>query len=71
MAEPQKNNKQKTSFLRSVKLVAWSFLGIRSRAGYQDDLAKVNPMHVVLVGLMGALLLVLGLITLATWVVSK
>ena len=71
MSEPQKKNKQKTSFWRSIKLVAWSFLGIRSRAGYQDDLAKVNPMHVVLVGLMGALLLVLGLISLATWVVAK
>ena len=71
MSEPQKKNKQKTSFWRSVKLVAWSFLGIRSRAGYQDDLAKVNPMHVVFVGLMGALLLVLCLITLATWVVAK
>ena len=71
MSEPQKKNKQKTSFWRSIKLVAWSFLGIRSRAGYQDDLAKVNPVHVVLVGLMGALLLVLGLITLATWVVAK
>ncbi len=59
------------SWLRSVKLVAWSFLGIRSRAGYQDDLAKVNPMHVVAVGLVGALLLVLGLIGLASWVVSK
>ena len=71
MAEQQKESARKTSFLRSIKLVAWSFLGIRSRAGYQDDLAKVNPMHVVLVGLMGALLLVLGLITLATWVVGK
>jgi hypothetical protein len=71
MVDSQKISKQKTSFLRSVKLVAWSFLGIRSRAGYQDDLAKVNPMHVVLVGLIGALLLVLGLITLATWVVAK
>ena len=71
MAEQQKESARKTSFLRSIKLVAWSFLGIRSRAGYQDDLAKVNPMHVVLVGLMGALLVVLGLITLATWVVAK
>jgi hypothetical protein len=71
MADSQKISEQKTSFWRSVKLVAWSFLGIRSRAGYQDDLAKVNPMHVVLVGLIGALLLVLGLITLATWVVAK
>ena len=59
------------SWWRSVKLVAWSFLGIRSRAGYQDDLAKVNPMHVVAVGLVGALLLVLGLIGLASWVVGK
>ena len=59
------------SLLHSVKLVAWSFLGIRSRAGYQEDLARVNPMHVVAVGLVGALLLVLGLILLASWVVGK
>lgn len=62
---------QSTSWLHSIKLVAWSFLGIRSRAGYQDDLAKVNPMHVVAVGLAGALLLVFGLIGLANWVVGK
>ena len=59
-----------TSFLRSVKLVAWSFLGIRSNKGYRDDLAKVNPMHVVLVGLVAAVLLVVGLISLAKWVVA-
>jgi len=60
-----------TSFLRSVKLVAWSFLGIRSSKGYRDDLSKVNPMHVVLVGLIGALLLVLMLIGLVKWVVGS
>ena len=60
-----------SSLLHSVKLVAWSFLGIRSRAGYQEDLARVNPMHVLAVGLVAALLLVLGLILLATWVVGK
>ncbi len=65
------NKVPSASWWRSVKLVAWSFLGIRSRAGYQDDLAKVNPMHVVAVGLAGALLLVLALIGLASWVVSK
>ena len=59
------------SFWRSVKLVAWSFLGIRSRSGYEEDLAKVNPMHVVAVGLVGGLTLVMGLIGLATWVVGK
>lgn len=56
---------------RSVKLVAWSFLGIRSKAAYQDDLAKVNPLHVVAVGLVGVLALVVGLIGLVNWVVAK
>jgi hypothetical protein len=59
------------SVWRSVKLVAWSFLGIRSNRAYQEDLAKVNPMHVVLVGLVAVLLLVVGLITLVNWVVAK
>lgn len=59
------------SMLRSIKLVAWSFLGIRSNRAYQEDLAKVNPMHVVVVGLLGALLMVVGLIALVNWVVAK
>jgi amino acid transporter len=59
------------SFWRSIKLVAWSFFGIRSSSQYQQDLAKVNPMHVVLVGIVAALLLVVGLITLVHWVVAK
>jgi hypothetical protein len=62
---------QKASFLRSVKLVAWSLLGIRSRKGYQEDLAKVNPLHVLLVGLVAVLLLVLALIGLVNWVVAS
>jgi hypothetical protein len=62
---------QKTSFARSVKLVAWSMLGIRSRKGYQDDLARVNPVHVVLVGFVAVLLLVVSLIALVNWVVAK
>ncbi len=56
------------SFLHSLKLVAWSFAGIRSHKGYQDDLAKVNPIHVVLVGFVSVLLIVVGLIALVNWV---
>jgi hypothetical protein len=61
----------KPSFLRSVKLVAWSFFGVRSQKGYRDDLAKVNPLHVVLVGLVAVALLVVGLISLAKWAVAS
>lgn len=61
----------RASFLHSMKLVAWSFVGIRSRQGYQEDLSKVNPLHVVLVGFISVLVTVLGLIGLVHWVVTK
>ena len=68
---PQGGDEKSGSLLRSMKLVAWSMLGIRSRKGYQDDLAKVNPVHVLLVGLVSVLLLVVALIGLVNWVVAK
>lgn len=68
---PERAAHNKTSLLRSVKLVAWSLLGIRSRQGYQDDLARVNPVHVLLVGFVAVLLLVVSLIGLVNWVVAS
>ena len=59
------------SVWRSVKLVAWSFLGVRSNTEYQQDLAKVSPLHVVAVGLVAVLMLVVGLVILVNWVVAK
>ena len=59
------------SLLRSLKTVAWSFIGIRSRAGFEEDAAKVNPLHVLLAGVISVLFLVVSLIGLATWVVGK
>ena len=46
-------------------------LGIRSNKGYREDLAKVNPLHVVVVGLVSVLGLVIGLVALVNWVVAK
>ena len=59
------------SIWRSVKLVAWSFLGIRSKSAYQEDLSKVNPLHVVGVAIVGVMLLIVGLIVLVNWVVAQ
>lgn len=61
----------RTSLLRSMRTVAWSFIGIRSHAGLQEDMVKVNPLHVLLAGVMLVLVLVVSLIGLATWVVGK
>ncbi len=59
------------SFGRSLKTVAWSFLGIRKGAEFQQDLARVNPMHIILVGFVAVLMLVVGLMVLVNWVVAK
>ena len=56
--------------LRSVKAVAWAFLGIRKNSEYQQDLGKLNPLHVVAVALVGVALFVGGLIVLVNWVVK-
>ena len=61
----------KATFLRSLSLIAWSFLGIRSRKGYQEDLSRVNPLHVVFAGIAGVFVLIFGLIVLVNWVVAK
>jgi hypothetical protein len=52
-------------------MVALSFLGIRRNSGFQDDMAKVSPFHVIAVGIAGAFIFVVGLIVLVNWVVAK
>lgn len=59
------------SFWRTVKAVAWSFLGVRRNSDFQDDVAKINPFHIIAVGVAGALLFVGSLIALVNWVVAK
>ena len=70
MSKATVNADARSSLLRSVKLVAWSFLGIRSKSAYQEDFSKVNPLHVLAVALVGVLLLIAGLISVVNWVVA-
>lgn len=57
------------SILGTVRAVLWGFLGIRRNADYQKDIASLNPIHIIGVGLVMALLFVLGLIALVHWIV--
>jgi hypothetical protein len=56
------------SLLRTVKAVAWSFVGIRKNSEYQEDLGKLNPFHIIVVALLAVALFVVGLIVLVNWV---
>ncbi len=57
------------SLLRTIRAVAWSLIGLRKGSEYQQDLQKINPLHVIGVGLAAIFLLVLGLIAVVNWVV--
>jgi hypothetical protein len=60
---------RKGSIVGTVKAVLWGFLGVRRQADYQKDIASLNPIHIIVVGVIMALLFVGGLIALVNWVV--
>ncbi|WP_375212661.1 DUF2970 domain-containing protein [Aquabacterium sp.] len=62
---------RKGSFLQTLKAVAWSFFGVRKSSGYAEDVARINPVHVIVAGLLAALLFVLGLVWLVQWIVGS
>ena len=63
--------RRKSSLFRTVKAVMWSFVGLRARGDYEEDVAQLNPLHIVAAGLVGVFVFVGSLILLATWVVAK
>lgn len=62
------NEPDKPSFWRSMRMVGWGFLGIRKRSAYQQDLAQVNPLYLIVAALVGVLVFVLVLLGIASWV---
>jgi hypothetical protein len=70
MVTPAPGTPQSGSFWLTLKAVAWALLGIRKREGYESDLQKINPVHLLVVGLVAVLLLVVGLMLLVRWVVA-
>ena len=62
---------RKGSLRRTVLAVVWSFLGIRRRADYAKDVEQLNPIHVIVAGIVGAALFVIVLVLLVRWVVGS
>ncbi len=62
-------HRRKGSILGTVKAILWGFLGVRRNTDYQKDIASLNPIHIIVVGIVMAMLFVLGLIVLVNWVV--
>lgn len=61
-------HQRRASLWVTIKAVLWGFIGVRRRSDFQDDVARLNPLHLMAVGVAMALLFVLGLILLVNWV---
>ena len=59
------------SFLQTMRAVAWSFFGVRRGKDYEKDVAQLNPVHVVIAGVLGALVFVLLIVLLVQWVIGS
>jgi len=59
------------SFTQTLCAVAWSFFGVRRSVNFEQDVQKLNPVHVVVAGVLGAALFVVVLVLLVRWVVGS
>ena len=62
---------RKGSFLQTMRAVGWSFFGVRKSSDYEKDVSQLNPVHVVIAGVIGAFVLIAVLVTVVNWVLSS
>jgi hypothetical protein len=63
--------RRKGSFLNTMRAVAWSFFGVRKSADYAKDVEQLNPLHLVIAGVVAAVLFIVVLVLLVNWVLSS
>jgi hypothetical protein len=63
--------RRKGSFAQSMKAVAWSFFGVRRSSDYERDVGNLNPVHVVIAGVLAVLIFIGVLVGVVRWVVGS
>ncbi|MBL0719202.1 DUF2970 domain-containing protein [Piscinibacter sp. Jin2] len=59
------------SFVQTAKAVAWSFFGVRRSKDQEQDLSTINPLHVIVAGIVGGLIFVIALVVLVRAIVGS
>jgi hypothetical protein len=62
---------RKPSLWVTLNAVLWGFLGVRRGSDYQKDIARLNPVHLLVVGVVLAFVFVGVLMLVVKWVVSS
>ncbi|HEY0821505.1 MAG TPA: DUF2970 domain-containing protein [Rhizobacter sp.] len=63
--------KRKGSFGQTLRAVGWSFFGVRKSAEHEKDMAQLNPVHVIIAGVIAAVVFIAALVLIVRWVLSS
>jgi len=58
------------SFWQTMRAVAWSFFGVRKSSEHARDLSELNPVHVVIAGVIGAIIFIGVLLAIVSWAIG-
>ncbi len=59
------------NLLQTVSAVLWSFFGVRKGRDHDRDMAQLNPVHVVITGVVLGILFVMTLLLVVNLVIGK
>ena len=62
---------RKLSFLQTMQAVAWSFFGVRKSEDYAKDVSQLNPVHLVIAAVLGAVVFIAVLLALVNLILSS
>ena len=63
--------RRKASPWRTLQAVLWSFFGVRKSRDLERDVSELNPLHIVIAGVIAAAVFVTLLIVLVNWVIGS
>jgi Protein of unknown function (DUF2970) len=63
--------RRKGSLARTLLAVVWSFFGVRKSKDLERDVSELNPLHLVIAGVIVAALFVGALLLLVNWVIGS
>lgn len=67
---PDTPGRRKATFAQTMRAVLWSFIGLRKGAEHERDMANLNPVHVIIAGLIAVAIFVAVLIAIVRAVVG-
>ena len=60
--------RRKAPFLQTMRAVGWSFFGVRKSSDYEKDVSQLNPVHVAIAAVLGAIVFIGVLLVMVNWV---